>query len=273
MEFAEEKRFEFDVKLRWFFPTMVILFIFSALLGAVLSTTSEQQLVTRFGTELIFYALGLWYIRRIVLRSRIHPKVLFGSLPEGQLRNELLLGITGYISVHFGCAFLLVVLLLKTGTMHYFASTDLYVLGYTPLQTLVVMLIGSLIAPVFEEVVFRGVIFDRSREKWGTKSAIFVSAGVFSLMHFPNLPGPFVVGVVCSLLFLRTGSLITPILLHGLNNILAFSLLLLPAEIADAIGAKMIYLTLFGVFLIGIGLWPFLRFLRRSWAKIFRVKI
>ena len=76
-----------------------------------------------------------------------------------------------------------------------------------------------LIAPVTEEVVFRWLLIERWKSKYSTWVAIVLSSVIFAVLH-ADLLGSFVFGVLLSLVYLYTGSLWGPILIHVGNNAL-----------------------------------------------------
>ncbi len=78
-------------------------------------------------------------------------------------------------------------------------------------------LVAVVMAPVVEEVLFRGIILQRWAEKWGTRNAVIASSALFALGHV-ELLGHFVFGVVMCALYIRTKSLWVPIATHALNN-------------------------------------------------------
>ena len=83
------------------------------------------------------------------------------------------------------------------------------------------------IAPVVEELLFRGVLQNALKRKVGTRGGILLSACLFSLMH-PQLPLGFlplmVLGIVFGILAETRKSLVPSIVAHGINNgvIIAF---------------------------------------------------
>jgi len=84
------------------------------------------------------------------------------------------------------------------------------------------------IAPVAEEFFFRGFLFQAFRESWGVWIAAPASGLVFGLAHFEasKLVPLAILGTALALVFHRTRSLLPCILLHGLNNTIAFIVLL-----------------------------------------------
>jgi membrane protease YdiL (CAAX protease family) len=88
---------------------------------------------------------------------------------------------------------------------------------------LLAILVIGIIAPIGEEVFFRGFAYRCFRTRWGPMVGGAVSAALFSLIHFhPVALLPiFLVGCVLAYLYERTGTLVAPITLHAVNNIVA----------------------------------------------------
>lgn len=78
----------------------------------------------------------------------------------------------------------------------------------------------SIIAPIAEEFVFRGLILNRLMATFGFWSGLGLSSMIFALFHV-NFFGAFLFAVVASLLYLKTGNLLVPIFLHIANNLIA----------------------------------------------------
>jgi membrane protease YdiL (CAAX protease family) len=80
------------------------------------------------------------------------------------------------------------------------------------------------LAPVVEELIFRGVIFSGFQKNYSPFWAIFLSALLFALFHLnPWQLGPtFLLGLLLGLVRLRTGSLLAAILTHALHNGMIF---------------------------------------------------
>lgn len=83
---------------------------------------------------------------------------------------------------------------------------------------------GALVAPVIEELFFRGYVFSAYLAEKGVRTAYIGSALIFGLVHgqLTLFPGIFAMGLVLAFLFRRSGSIIAPIVAHVLNNSLAF---------------------------------------------------
>lgn len=86
-------------------------------------------------------------------------------------------------------------------------------------------LVGGVIAPVAEEILFRGVIFGYLR-RWGLTTAVLVSTALFASLHLGSaIPVTQIVGgVVFALAYHSAKSLVAPIVIHILGNLAIFSL-------------------------------------------------
>jgi uncharacterized protein len=126
-------------------------------------------------------------------------------------------------------------------------------------------LVAGILAPVIEEVFFRGRLFGTLRRHMGIVWSVVLSSVLFAVAHttsYPleSLPLPFVFGVVACVLYQRTGSLLPGIALHSLINASAFE----KAVMGNDRVVFPIYLTLGALFLIYAGLQRMRRFKARS---------
>ncbi|MEH6496954.1 MAG: type II CAAX endopeptidase family protein [Pseudomonas marincola] len=94
------------------------------------------------------------------------------------------------------------------------------------INALVLVVVG----PVIEEVFFRGFLLNRWHQKYGIVKAVVFSSTIFAILHVDILGG-FVFGVVLSLLYLKTKSLIGPIVIHISNNAIVLMVLLVEGAI------------------------------------------
>ncbi|MBC7895124.1 MAG: CPBP family intramembrane metalloprotease [Cytophagaceae bacterium] len=79
-----------------------------------------------------------------------------------------------------------------------------------------------IVAPVVEEILFRGILLHRWAARWGTTAGVIVSSALFAIGHV-ELIGHFVFGVALAALYVRTRSLWVPIAAHVVNNAFAIS--------------------------------------------------
>ncbi|HEY2980714.1 MAG TPA: type II CAAX endopeptidase family protein [Anaerolineales bacterium] len=82
------------------------------------------------------------------------------------------------------------------------------------------VLIGALVAPVVEEMFFRGFLFSGFRQRYGWIGALVLSSALFALAHLDpaSLFPTFLMGCVLAFVYHRSGSLWPGIILHCLLN-------------------------------------------------------
>lgn len=88
-----------------------------------------------------------------------------------------------------------------------------------PLNLIYMILTLGLLAPIAEELLFRGVIFSGLKEK-GNKTAVLISSLMFMLVHL-NLHQTiyqFILGIILAVVVLYTGNIFASILIHFINN-------------------------------------------------------
>ena len=83
---------------------------------------------------------------------------------------------------------------------------------------------GAVIAPIVEEIFFRGFLFQGFRQKYGWMPAIFLSSAIFGAAHLDpvSLIPTFVLGCVLAYVYHRSNSVWPGILFHAAIN--SFSL-------------------------------------------------
>ena len=89
-----------------------------------------------------------------------------------------------------------------------------------PQAILYVSLLAVTVAPVTEEVLFRGLLLPLLTRHYGPAQAVVAVSLMFACVHFnaASLAPLFVIAAAFALAYLWTGSLLTPILMHALFN-------------------------------------------------------
>jgi membrane protease YdiL (CAAX protease family) len=85
-----------------------------------------------------------------------------------------------------------------------------------------VFLAGVVIAPVIEEIIFRGFIFAGLVKRYGWQKAALISAIIFALIHMQPLAFlPIVLlGLIFSYLYFKSGSIWPAVAIHMITNAL-----------------------------------------------------
>lgn len=124
------------------------------------------------------------------------------------------------------------VLVLTHQTHHVQAGFEHFsVKAATPASTSLALVLTAatlvLLAPIVEEMLFRGLFFGALARPLGTWIAALISALVFGAVHgdwvlFPMLAA---LGFINAIAYAATGNLAVPVVLHALNNGLATAIL------------------------------------------------
>ncbi len=82
----------------------------------------------------------------------------------------------------------------------------------------------TLLAPLFEEIIFRGILLPTLSRDFGIILGIIVSAFIFALAHLSlgEMPPLFVLGIGLGITRIASGSLLSSIIMHSLWNGLTF---------------------------------------------------
>ncbi len=106
------------------------------------------------------------------------------------------------------------------------------------------------LAPIFEELICRGIVLEAVRRKHGAWMGCLASALVFGFMHIqPQLViNAFACGLILGYIYLRTRSIFAPIILHSINNLLAYIFIIFGISrlsLADIVSDKTIYFLIY----------------------------
>jgi membrane protease YdiL (CAAX protease family) len=96
------------------------------------------------------------------------------------------------------------------------------------------ILAGVLVAPLSEEIFFRGFLFSGFRQRFGWKKAALLSSVFFSLAHMElvTLIPTFILGYLLAYLFHRSNSLWPGVILHFLVNSFGFCMVYAVSQIS-----------------------------------------
>lgn len=107
-------------------------------------------------------------------------------------------------------------------------------------------------APVFEELICRGLVLESLRSRYSVVVAWFLSALFFGVIHLqPQLVvNAFFMGLIFAYIYLRTDSLWSTMILHAINNGVAYIIMMMGYEsflLSDMIGNRTVYIAVYAV--------------------------
>lgn len=181
--------------------------------------------------SVLFHVAGLVLMAAFMYRKRLSWNHAFGSgLQDG--RRTLIRGTLGYLAL---LPILFTVSLVNQGLMSRFGYTPelqevalLLTEPHTLLVRVYLVTLAIVIAPLFEECLFRGLALPVLLRAAGPGPAVLVVSAVFAGIHFhaPAFLPLFAVAVMFSLAYLYTRSLLVAVVMHGLFNGVNLGLLL-----------------------------------------------
>ena len=97
---------------------------------------------------------------------------------------------------------------------------------------LLYLLAVVILSPTIEEILFRGIFLRRfNKELNNITWAILISSILFGICHtFGGILGAILFGICVSILYIKSGNILVPILAHFLNNLISFILALSGVE-------------------------------------------
>ena len=168
--------------------------------------------------EIASYVAGGWFAW---WRLRTTGRTPFRRLRAGDVR-AILIGVGVLSLVRIGTA---VQLIATHQTKHVQSGFEHFdVVGKLPNVTIISIALAVaatvVVAPLVEEIVFRGLLFGALAPRIGVLAAALVSALVFGAVHgdpvlFPTIAA---LGFVSAIAYAATGNLWVSITLHALNN-------------------------------------------------------
>ena len=196
------------------------IYLFGFLLSLIMGIEIPTQLnAIAVGGATFMSGIGLAWALGIKRRG---GKLANLGVTDFQLRLDIPLAILGEILIFVGLATYSKILEIVAGMSVPEQPVDA-LFGSSPWGLILAVVFVSVLAPIGEEVFFRGFVYTAFRRQWGVAVAVVASSGIFAVFHImPLLYVPmFIIGVILAMLFEYRGSLVPNILLHGLNNFLA----------------------------------------------------
>ena len=91
-----------------------------------------------------------------------------------------------------------------------------------PLTYLLEVVSSVIFAPILEELVFRGVLFNRLKIRTGIIAAMIISSAIFAIGHeFGGMTSAFLFGMCMCIIYLKTDNILMTMSIHFINNLVA----------------------------------------------------
>ncbi|KKM06318.1 hypothetical protein LCGC14_1745170, partial [marine sediment metagenome] len=207
---------------------LIVAFAFFALQAVVVGVAGNSKMGVSGGRIVVGYVLAgliVTWVSGVVFKADgmqgLFAKVRLAKarkLPP-PLRRAVLVGVMwGAAACVFALGYLLLIDLIEPLRVMKQQSVQLTEkLFGGAWWALALLAVGA--APLFEEYIFRGMVFRGLHRSTSPAVAVLASAAIFAVIHPPISVVPvFVLGIAAAMSFRRTGVLISPVVAHAIYN-------------------------------------------------------
>lgn len=201
----------------------IAIFFVCNILGAIIGQIMIEKYSAEYGLENITKLSYIPIFLLIVITSTVYRRIRC-TLTESPCRfigngrlsaNAVLLGVV-----------LMVAVSVVIDPLSHFFKEDMaeYIKVFTTGNMWVTLFVTVLIAPILEEIFFRGIILKDISVSWGPRWGIFISSVIFSLLHFNVIQAipAFLMGLVMGYIYISTRRGLTNVIfVHIINNLAA----------------------------------------------------
>lgn len=155
----------------------------------------------------------------------------FEKLFEDDTKKEIIYVFA--INILFACLFMFLIsaldILMGLGDPTWISMWDIDTVDAGSGIILFDVVTAIMLAPIIEELVFRGVLFNRLKIRVGIVPAMIISSFLFGIGHdFGGITSAFLFGICMCILYLKTDNILVPMSVHFTNNLVATLLELTP---------------------------------------------
>ena len=182
------------------------------------SSSNPEEMMASMMDWIMGIALPVSFLLAVVVllsRRKLHPRALKW---HSSFFGLLLLGLVMLAGFDY------LVGELMTFLPNYESMLEDYKSMFEGIDMKYLLIGGVLIGPVCEEIIFRGIIQEGFIETYGGPTAVLYSALIFGVIHIMPLQvvNAFLAGILLGWIYWKTRSLWIVMILHILNNYLAF---------------------------------------------------
>lgn len=249
-----------EMKYRYLFLG-VILTLALSLIACALLPFSRNYATTISGT-LALYAFPLvwmgYYFRKYQLSVRVWLKPVRLKISETLA--------AAFFPELLGMAILL---LITVGITAILPAGGLNELPETNTNWVLSFISAVILAPICEELIFRGFILNKMLLRFSPATAVIISSVIFGALHLTTGISPAIVGAVLCIIYMKYQSLIPCMIIHSIHNL---AVVLIKYSAASSVDPTIQMtpadfpplIILSGVF-IALGLVWLVLFVRKNW--------
>lgn len=207
----------------WVFFYLTV-YMFLQLGYSFVSVLLEQfgvQSETGIGSSIILAGITAVFVYIAVLRLRdksFIDECRFRGISGGHLAASAVLGISGLAISSLLLA--VISLVLDAAYLDHMENMELILKG----NKFIVFASVGIVAPLVEEVIFRGLVFRELEKIMSIKATVGVQALLFGVYHFNITQGIYTLflGIILGLAIVWTKSIWAPIMIHMVNNSVSY---------------------------------------------------
>lgn len=228
--------------------TLLGVFIVATVLGSLLTGVLQK-----IGSVSVGFGAFLGYVIQFSL------VIIFGLFqrkirsPKGTRLLKFGLAKLDFVIILWGTIMVLATGVVIEPLLNLFPKTYLDRLGNIMAAGGWMMFTSIVIAPIMEEILFRGILQDALMRKYGVFVGILIASAVFGIVHLipQQVVNAFMIGIVLGYIYYRTGALLPVILIHCINNAISYFTWMLNGETLlstrEQMGNDTLYFTVYGI--------------------------
>lgn len=228
--------------------TLLGVFIVATVLGSLLT-----GILQKMGSVSVGFGSFLGYVIQFSL------VIIFGLFqrknrsPQGTRLLKFGLAKLDFVIILWGTIIVLATGVVIEPLLNLFPETYLDRLGNIMAAGGWMMFTSIVIAPIMEEILFRGILQDALMRKYGVFVGILIASAVFGIVHIipQQVVNAFMIGIVLGYIYYRTGALLPVILIHCINNAISYFTWMLNGgtllSTREQMGNDTLYFTVYGI--------------------------
>lgn len=228
--------------------TLLGVFIVATVLGSLLT-----GILQKMGSVSVGFGAFLGYVIQFSL------VIIFGLFqrkirsPQGTRLLKFGLAKLDFVIILWGTIMVLATGVVIEPLLNLFPETYLDRLGNIMAAGGWMMFTSIVIAPIMEEILFRGILQDALMRKYGVFVGILIASAVFGIVHIipQQVVNAFMIGIVLGYIYYRTGALLPVILIHCINNAISYFTWMLNGgtllSTREQMGNDTLYFTVYGI--------------------------
>ncbi|NIO44244.1 MAG: CPBP family intramembrane metalloprotease [Candidatus Aenigmarchaeota archaeon] len=215
-------------KQKWDASDVVIVVLSIGILNFLIVSLFKFQFLGEFlrKSYLFYVPLFLFFLIVILFRFKFRQNIRVLGFTKTNLKRNIFLGIL-VAAINLAISSIFYFLFAKPGThalpvigvLRNFKNISYYLPYFF-------VLFSTILAPVVEESIFRGILYSPYRKKYGPTCAIIITSLFFATFHHRGILHYFINGFFWGILYEKTESIVSSIVAHSIYNLIFFIVML-----------------------------------------------